>query len=204
MARAEELSARPELVDQVDGERLVIGRDGPLQVPQPAHDLGADHELSERAGHARGEVAEVVHQVGTGQRLDGERERRVGGRLPVDQLGVTGSCQGERRQTVVARHGDAGGALVGSRVAVDHRAHVETAAAQPFTMNGAPSRVSCVRTRPSRMPAVISATLPARVAGVLTPAWAPGTYRNGRPRSASSVSFSSASRLGSSDVAALT
>lgn len=82
-----------------------------------------------------------MHQVDAGKGLNGECERGLSGRLAVDQLRVAGPRQSEGGQPMEARHGDAGGALVGRRVAVDHGAHVE-AAAPALHDEGRASRVS--------------------------------------------------------------
>jgi len=50
-----------------------------------------------------------VHGVGSGQRLDGEAESRVGGGLLVDGLGVARPGQREAGQTDVAGEGDTRG-----------------------------------------------------------------------------------------------
>ena len=129
MARGQVLTVGTDIVDEIQCQGLVAGVEGRLDVAQPGDDLVADGELGQRAGEPRLEVAEVVDDVGAGQRLDGQGESRLGGGLLVDGFGVGRPGQREAGQADVAAEGDGGGALVGAGVAVDHGLHVETAAA---------------------------------------------------------------------------
>ena len=139
--RLQEVSARPHLVNHLQGQRLRGNFHPPEQPPHQADDLIADDDHLVGAGQAGLDIAHIVDQVGPGEGRPEDPERALDPGLKVRPFGIGAAGKAPDREAVVVvgqfGHGHAVEHEFGAGIDADHGTHVERAAPRAPDEGGA-------------------------------------------------------------------
>ncbi len=141
MSGAQEVAARSDFVDGVEGQRFGAQIEWRQDPPHTFDDLVADHHHLQRAGQPRLDVADVVHQVGAAQHRSECPDSTLGTGLRIRELRVRAAGESPGRKVVVVApelgHDHAVANELGTEIGGDAGLHVERSGARAVEDGGA-------------------------------------------------------------------